>query len=251
MNNLSVVIATFNEEKNIKRCLESIKDLSSEIIIVDGGSTDNTVFLAKQFTNSIYKVKNKPMFHANKQYGLEKASKEWTLQLDADEVVTKELKSKIQKIITNNSKVSGYFIPRKNNFLGKFMTKGGLYPDYVLRLFKTKKGHFPQKSVHEQIEVNGETDHLTNPLLHYPYNSVNDYLIKANRYTSLTSNELKKQKVTITPFNTIKYCIFIPMRSFFSIYIRHLGFIDGFYGFVWAFLSSTHYFLAYSKLVNV
>lgn len=250
MSDLTVVVATFNEEKNIHRCLESIKDLAQEIVVVDGKSTDKTVEIAKKFTNKIYSVDNVPMFHSNKQYGLDKAKGDWILQLDADEVVSDSLKQEIIRVISQKQNLfNGYYIPRKNNFLGYFMTKGGLYPDYVARLFKRGKGSFGQKSVHEQISIDGKVGYLENPLLHYPYNTVNDYLIKANRYTTLTSRELKDKKVKVSFFNTIKYCLLIPLYNFLNIYFRHLGFKDGFYGFVWAFLSSTHYFFAYSKLI--
>lgn len=251
MFNLTVIVATFNEEKNIQKCLLSIESIADEIIVVDGKSTDKTVEIAKKFTNKIYSVDNVPMFHSNKQYGLDKSRGDWILQLDADEIMSEALKNEITKILSQGQDTfDGYYIPRRNNFLGHFMIKGGLYPDYVIRLFKRGSGLFPQKSVHEQISINGKVDYLKNPLFHYPYNTVNDYLIKANRYTTLTSLELKEKKIKVNFFNTIKYCVLIPFSTFFAIYFRHLGFKDGFYGFVWAYLSSTHYFFAYSKLLN-
>lgn len=251
MNRLSIVVATYNEEENIGRCLESVKSIADEIIVIDALSGDKTVSIAKKFTSNIFSIKNQPMFHANKQYGLNKATGQWILQLDADEVISNSLKHEIIKTLKQNKNpVSGYYIPRKNYFLGHLMKKGGLYPDFVIRFFKRGKGYFPQKSVHEQIIISGEVGYLDNPILHYPYNSVTEYLIKADRYTSLTSQEIKDHDIPITVGNTIKYCLLIPFSTFISIYFRHLGLMDGFYGFVWAFLSSTHYFFAYSKLIN-
>lgn len=249
MLQLSVVVATFNEEKNISRCLDSIKDIADEIILVDASSSDKTVIFAKKYNAKIYFIENNQIFHKNKQFGLDKASGNWILQLDADEVVSEELKKEIVYTIASTD-YDGFYIPRKNYFLGKFMKKGGLYPDGVLRLFKTGKGYFPCKSVHEQIEVKGKTGWLNNPLLHYPYPTLTEYLTKADRYTTLTSRELANENIKINTLNTIKYGFLYPLKTFFNIFIRHLGIVDGLYGFVWAILSAMHFFLAYAKLIN-
>lgn len=249
MTNISVVIATLNEEENISRCLESIVNLAKEIIIVDAKSTDRTVKIAQRFKAKIYSINNNRMFHKNKQLGLEKATYDWILQLDADEVITKELETEIKELVDNN-KFDGYYIPRKNFFLGRFMKKGGLYPDYVIRLIRKKKAYFPCKSVHEQIKVDGGVGHLFGHILHYSDPDLTRYLKRSNRYTTLTAHELYQKNVRINIVNTLKYCIFLPLKTFISIYIRHKGFLDGFPGFVWALLSSTHYFLAYAKLLN-
>src|SRR5437868_11480 len=135
MASISVVLATFNEEKNLPDCLESVKSLASEIIVVDGGSTDRTVTLAKGFDAKVIETDNPPIFHINKQKAIDKATKDWILQLDADERVTKELSDEITEVISGNQKKNGYWVPRKNWFLGRFLTKGGQYPDYTLRLY--------------------------------------------------------------------------------------------------------------------
>lgn len=252
MPKLSVIIATYNEEKNVSRCLESINDVASEIIVVDAKSSDKTVQIAKKFNAKIFLVENQPIFHKNKQYGLEKVSGDWILQLDADEVVPQSLKQEIKKTLEQkDNKFNGFYVPRKNHFLGKWMRKGGLYPDGVIRLIRKGKGHFPCKSVHEQIEIIGNVGWLINPLVHYPYPTISEYLVKANRYTTLTAEDLNRNNTKISFINTIKYCLIIPLKTFLSIYIRHQGYLDGFPGFVWAVLSSTHYFLAYAKLINI
>ncbi len=247
MSTISVVIATLNEEKNISRCLESVRQLADEIVVVDAKSEDNTVKISRKFNTKIFVIHNNLIFHKNKQYGLEKATCPWILQLDADEVVTKELTQEIKEA-TKNSHYNGYYIPRKNFFLGKFMRKGGLYPDLVIRLIKKGKAYFPCESVHEQIRVLGEVGTLKNPLLHYSYPNLSTYLIKANRYTTLTSEELYQSSLKISIKNTLTYCIVKPFQTFIDIFIRHGGYIDGLHGLIWAFLSSSHYFLAYAKL---
>ena len=165
--NLSLVVATYNEEENIKDCLESAKDFVDEIVIIDGSSQDKTARIAKSYTSKVFMVPNQMMFHKNKQLGLDKASGDWILQLDADERLTLELKNEIkERIKKDKEEIDGYFIPRKNYFLAKFLKKGGQYPDYVIRLVKKNKAFFPCKSVHEQIEVSGKIGYLTNNLIH-------------------------------------------------------------------------------------
>lgn len=250
MKNISVVIATYNEEKNIQRCLNSIKDLADEIVVVDAKSRDKTVDIAKKFHAKILIIDNSPIFHKNKQFGLDKAEGEWILQLDADEEVTNTLKQEIIKTLKQNKEINGYYIPRRNYFLGKFMNKGGLYPDSVIRLIRKDKGYFPCKSVHEQIQVDGKVDFLKQPLLHYSYPDLTTYLMKANRYTTLASEELFENGVRLTLKNTLIYCLFKPFQTFIDIFIRHGGFIDGFHGLIWAILSGSHYFIAYAKLMG-
>src|SRR5262245_41243685 len=147
---ISVVLATYNEEKTLPECLESVKDLADEIIIVDGTSTDNTVAVAKKYGAKVITTTNKANFHINKQMEIEAATKDWILQLDADERLTPALRDEIETCIANPKAKTGYWIPRKNWFLGRFLMKGGVYPDYTLRLYKKGKGRLPQKDVHEQ-----------------------------------------------------------------------------------------------------
>lgn len=247
IKNLSVVLATFNEEENIKDCLNSVKDLASEIIVVDGSSTDRTREIAKSLGAKVFKTTNKPMFHINKQLGLEKATKKWILQLDADERTTSELKKEIQSTISNPQAANGYYIPRKNYFLTGFLTKGGQYPDYVIRLVKKGKAYFPCQSVHEQIKVVGQAGYLKNDLIHLANLSLSRYLKNVNRYTTLTAQKLLKENVSLDFFNKLKYLVWLPIKTFFNIYIRHKGFMDGFPGFVFSLFSGLHHLIAFIK----
>src|SRR3989344_5004429 len=132
MKKISVVLAVFNEEENLKSCLDSVKDLAWEIVVVDGGSTDKTLEIAKSFGAKIIQTNNPPVFHINKNKAINAAQGDWILQLDADEIVARELAEEIKRIIALKSDVNGYWIPRRNFFLGRFLTKGGQYPDYTL-----------------------------------------------------------------------------------------------------------------------
>ncbi|MBI5449610.1 glycosyltransferase family 2 protein [Candidatus Gottesmanbacteria bacterium] len=247
MKKLSVAIATFNEEAHIGRSLASVSGWADEIVLVDGGSRDNTVLIAKTFGAKIIETTNPPIFHINKQKALDACSGIWILQLDADEVVTHELRNEIIKMIDGNPKENGYYISRRNYFLGHWLHKGGQYPDYVMRLFKRGKGWFPAKNIHEQIVVEGPVGYLKEPLEHYSYRTMKDYWRKADAYTSLTADELARvaEKKNIASY--IQYEIVMPVKTFLSIFLRHKGFLDGIYGFLFALFSALHYPIAYQK----
>ncbi|KKS23056.1 MAG: Lipopolysaccharide biosynthesis glycosyltransferase [Microgenomates group bacterium GW2011_GWC1_41_8] len=247
---LSVALATFNEEKNITRCLNSVKKLGDEIVIVDGGSTDKTVYLARNFTDKIFVTDNPPIFHINKQKAIEKCNGQWILQLDADEEVTSELADEITRTVHAHNDINGYFIARKNFFSNQWMKKGGMYPDYVIRLFRNGKGHFPCKSVHEQIVIDGNVGYLKEPMNHYPYATFQEYLKKADTYTSLTAQELEKNKTSISVISYLKYVVIKPLHTFINLFFRHRGFMDGRRGFIWALFSGLHHAQAYVKYIK-
>src|SRR3989339_1446563 len=266
MNKLSVVLATRNEEENIGRCLESVKTIADEIIIVDEYSKDKTKKIAESFGAKVYLEPHHDIFHITKQIALEKASNEWILQMDADEALTPELSKEIKDVITNKLKqnkpselflrhqmlieerdgkigrdrgeITGYFIPRRNMFLGKPLIHAGVYPDGVIRLVKNGFAKFPQKSVHEQIEINGKVGWLNNDLLHFDSPTLKKYFWRMNRYTDLHAKELKDKKVSKGLAEFLSYIFIKPTFTFFNLYFRHLGILDGVNGFLWSFLSS-------------
>lgn len=250
MNKLSVALATYNEEKSLADCLKSIKDLADEIVIVDGSSTDKTIEIAKSFGAKVIVTDNKPIFHLNKQAAIDECRNEWVLQLDADEIIPPELAEEIKSLITNYELLIAYnafWIKRKKMFLGRWMKKGGQYPDPVIRLFKKGKARLPCKSVHEQMEVEGEIGRLKNPMIHLPNLSFSSYITKDNRYSTLTAVEMKERNLPTNFFTSLIYIIVVPLKTFFSIYIRHRGFLDGFPGFVFAFYSGLHHASSFVK----
>ena len=145
--NLSITLATFNEESNIKRFLDFFSGMADEIVLVDGQSTDKTIEIAKKYKDvKIISTKNKPMFHINKQIGIDACKGNWILQMDADELLTPELKKEILDISNKKPEeieFNGFWIKRKNFFLGAFLKKGGIYPDPTIRFYKNGKGHLP------------------------------------------------------------------------------------------------------------
>jgi len=248
---LSVAIAVYNEEKNLDACLASVCSWVDEIIVVDGGSTDKTIEIAKKYTSNIIKTSNPAIFHINKQKALDACLGTWILQMDADEVITDALKEEILQIVKNDdTKINGYYIPRRNNFWGHFMKKGGQYPDYVIRLIRNKKARLPCKDVHEQIAVDGEVGYIKEPMLHYSYRTSEDYWKKADSYTSLTAKFMEQRHTKRTFGTWVQYMVWLPIKTFFLLFVRHKGFVDGWYGLVFAFWSARHFPIAYRKFIT-
>lgn len=280
---ISVVLATFNEEGNLPGCLASVRELAREIVIVDGGSTDKTVEIAKQYGARVIRTNNPPIFHVNKQKALKAARGEWVLQLDADERVTKALSEEINSVVgkgdreilarqpknakkarlfrnhqdlierrdgkigKDTGEVVAFFVPRRNYFLGQPLIHAGVYPDGVIRLVKRGKAWFPAKHVHEQIHVEGEVAWLFSDLEHHDSPTFERYLSRFNRYTSLSAGDMKRNKVSLSKFNLFFYSTVKPFVNFLNLYVRHKGFLDGMPGFIWCLFSSLHFPVAYFK----
>lgn len=247
MIRLSVALAVYNEEANLKSCLESAKDLADEFVVVDGGSHDKTVEIAREFGAKIIQTDNQPNFHINKNKAIDASSGDWILQLDADEVVTAELKNEVKETVSKDGEYSGYWIPRKNFFLGKFLAKGGQYPDYTLRLYKKGKGRLPAKSVHEQAKVSGKVGYLKHHILHLRDKNFSIYILRFNRYTDLLAKDIREAGVKVNTFSCMRFIFFKPMVWFLKAYIRHRGYLDGFPGFIFALFSSLRFPVAFLK----
>lgn len=241
MKRLSVVLAVYNEAAQIRACIDAVKGWADEIVVVDGGSTDGTRDILTSLGVRVLVTDNPPIFHINKQKALDAATGRWILQLDADEIVPYELQQEITKILDDPKPAyAGYYVARKNYFSGHWLKKGGLYPDYVIRLLQQGKGHFPCKSVHEQIEISGSVGYLAQPLIHHTYHSVAEYWRKSATYTTLTAKEFETKKLSRSVLTIIRYGIVRPFRTFFARYIRHKGILDGYYGLLFALFSALH-----------
>lgn len=247
---ISVVLSTYNEEKNIGECLESIRQLADEMVVVDGSSVDKTREIARSYGARVFKTTNPPIFHINKNKAIDKATEEWILQLDADERVTPELAKEIKEVINSNDKFNGYWLPRKNLFLGKFLSWGGQYPDYTMRLYKNGKGRLPAKDVHEQAEVEGQVSYLKNNLLHLADPDFQRYWERNNRYINLLASQLKDGKVDKNIIQFINYFLIKPIWWFLLTQIRHKGILDGWQGIVFSFFSSLRFPRAYWRYLK-
>jgi len=239
---LSVVVITRNEEQNINRCLKSV-NWADEIILVDSGSTDRTLEIAKEYGAKVYSLQWRG-YGCAKQEGVRRASGKWVLSIDADEVVSPELAEEIKGIMHNSANCSGFYIPRKTNFLGRWIHHCGWYPDLVLRLFLKAKGNFDEAVVHEKVILAGEAGCLKNELLHYSYPSLEQYLEKFNRYTTLGAEDaFCRGKQSRWADIVIR-----PPVAFIKHYISRQGFRDGWEGFVISVMSSVAVLIKYAKL---
>jgi len=197
---LSVVLITLNEEKNIVRCLKSLRFSKKvfqkvEIIVVDAQSRDKTAAAAKQLGAKVF-TRTWKGYGAQKNWALAKAQGDWILSLDADEELTPALIAEIEKVVIHTpEEVDGYFIKRKAFFLGKWMRHCGWWPDAQLRLIKRGSGAFTIEPVHEGLEVKRKTMALKEPMYHYTYDSIRQYLEKMNRYSDLALVDIKPKKI--------------------------------------------------------
>lgn len=237
---LSVAIATYNEEEFIQSCLDSVSKIAQEVVVYDAKSTDQTLTILKKNKVKIIQGDNHEIFHVNKQIAIDNCTQDWILQLDADEVVSPNLAKEIINTINSHPQHQGFWINRANYFLGRFLKKGGQYPDKTLRLYKRGKGKLPCFSVHEQAQVEGTTGFLQHDLLHYADKTFARYLLRNNRYTSLLSKELKNP-------GFFDYFVVKPTSWFLKTYFRHKGYQDGFPGFVFSWYSSLRFPIAYIK----
>jgi glycosyltransferase involved in cell wall biosynthesis len=241
MSTLSVTIITHNEEANIVPCLESAR-WADEIVVLDSGSTDRTVELARRFTDRVFSVPWQG-FGKNKNQAVDEAGMEWIFVLDADERITPALRQEIQAILQTDGPADGYRVPRRNHFCGRYIHHLGWYPDYSIRLFRKAKGRFNEREVHESVEISGQVGTIEQPMLHYTYTSISDFVLRTDRYSTLAAQELLKQgKRPI--FGEL---VWRPFLTFLKLYVLQKGFLEGRDGYTLAFLYSTYNFLKYYK----
>lgn len=255
---ISVVLATHNEAANLAACLDAVEPWADEIIISDGESSDETVAIARRYRAQIIATTNKANFHINKQLAMNEARGRLVLQLDADEIVDEKLAKFIQKVANQlkaltseelqQTQPKAWQLNRKNYFLGKFLTKGGQYPDPVIRLYINGFAKLPQRDVHEQMWVDGDVDTASGHLLHYSNPTFGDYLRKFNTYTSFKAEQLHSDKVPINFVSLVEYGLVKPLLTFLSLFVRHKGFQDGVAGFVFALMSGIYWIVSYLKL---
>jgi glycosyltransferase involved in cell wall biosynthesis len=241
MSSLSVVIIVKNEALNIRACLESVA-WADEIIVVDSGSTDDTLTICREFTSHVY-VHDWPGFGPQKNRALDYATKEWVFSIDADERVTLELRAELERAM-NEGRAEGYFCPRLSQFCGNFIHHSGWYPDYVLRLFKRGTGRFSDSLVHESVVLNGQTAKLKHPLLHYSYRTEADVQRKIDQYSAAAAKQMFAGGKHASPIDA-------PIRgawAFIRTYLLRFGILDGFAGWQIARMNAATTYLKYQRL---
>ena len=234
-----MIIIALNQESHIIPCLETVR-WADEIVLVDSGSTDRTLELARGFTDRIFTIEW-PGFGAAKNFALDQARGDWVLSLDTDERVPAALREEILTAVREGGPYAGYRIPRKNYFGGRWIKRLGWYPDYTLRLFRRGQGRFRERAVHEEVVVNGPVGVLQTPLEHYSYASVSDYILRQERYARLAAAEMLREGRRPVAGELF----WRPVSHFFKLYVLRLGFLEGRLGYTLAVLSSLYNFLKY------
>ncbi|MFQ5896731.1 MAG: glycosyltransferase family 2 protein [Candidatus Methylomirabilia bacterium] len=242
MSHLSVAIITWNEEERLRACLQSVA-WAHEIVVVDAESADKSVEIAREFTDRIW-VRPWPGFAAQKNFALDQTSGEWVLSLDADERVTPELREEIERVEAADGPAAGYAVPRKNILWGAWLRHGGLYPDWQVRLFRRACGRFADHPVHESVAVQGPVGRLAQPLLHESYRNLEEFVARANRYSTLAALEWRTRARRVS----LADLIVRPAARFSSMYLLRWGFLDGWRGFVVATLYAQYVFLRTAKV---
>ncbi|MBK6915427.1 MAG: glycosyltransferase family 2 protein [Ignavibacteriales bacterium] len=238
-NKISVIIITKNENQNITDCLNSVK-WADEIIIIDAESSDDTIELAKKFTDKVF-IKKWNGYSDQKMYALSLAKNEWVLSLDADERITDELKNEI--IFSDLSIADGYKISRANYFLGRLIRGCGWSHDYQLRLFRKSKTKVTERMVHEGFIVDGKISELKSSMLHYSYRNFHDAVNKINKYSTLEAQE-KYQRKKVNGFTILLN----PFIAFVQFFIFRKGFIDGTYGLLVSIMHAMTKMMMYMKM---
>jgi glycosyltransferase involved in cell wall biosynthesis len=238
---ITATIITLDEERNIARAIESLRCVD-EILIVDSGSTDRTVELARNLGARIIEA-NWRGYSAQKNWAAEQAANEWVLSLDADEALSEALEAEIWNLKKTGPQYDAYTMPRLARYLGRWILHSGWYPDRKIRLYRRDKASFTGDFVHESVTVTGRVGALENNILHFTCESLSEHMKTLDRYTTLAAQELAARKVSV-PLSRL---IVDPAWTFVKTYLIQRGFLDGFEGLTIAHMAALYTFLKYSK----
>ncbi len=245
---VSAVIITYNEERNISRCLESLSGIVDEILVVDSFSDDRTEEICLKYGSRF--IQNRFQGHIEqKNFAMLAASNDWILSLDADEVLSDELQRSITTLLKSHPDWDGYTFNRLTNYCGKWIRHCGWYPDVKLRLWNRKKGKWGGVNPHDKVvmQSGASTQHLAGDLLHYSYYSVNQHLEQINFFSDISSQAAHDRN---EKSSTMKVLLKPPFK-FFKDYFLRLGFLDGYYGYVVCRLGAHAKFMKYHKLLEL
>jgi len=240
---LSVCIITYNEEENIRTCLESVA-WAEEIIVVDSFSTDETVAICREYTDRIFQ-RPWPGHIEQKNFAIEQANRPWVLCLDADEYLSPQATAEVIREVSSSDNTSdGFILPRHSYYLGRWINHGGWYPDHKLRLFRRGKARWGGKNPHDKLILEGKSQYLKGDILHTVYRDLSDQLKTVDNFSGIVAREWLREGKQFNPFASL----FHPPVKFLETYIFKLGFLDGYPGLIIALVSSFYCFLKYAKL---
>jgi (heptosyl)LPS beta-1,4-glucosyltransferase len=240
---LAVVILTFNEERNVASCIESVR-WADEVIVFDSGSSDRTREIAAEL-GAVVRQHPFRNYSQQRQAALQQAGAAWVFFLDADERATPELAAEVRRVIAGGGEPVGYWVPRKNFMFGRWIRGGGWSPDYQLRLLRPDRASYdPGQEVHEVAILDGPAGYLENRLIHYNYDSLAEFRAKQGRYIDFEARILLEKGVRARPYTYLT----MPLREFWRRFISLRGYRDGAYGLLLAGLMAYYVFLTYLRL---
>lgn len=250
MASVSIAIIGHNESGHLRELLPRLK-WATEIVYVDCNSADDSYLIAQKAGCKVFRQPNNPNLNVNKSFAISQSTSDWIFYLDPDERIPENLAEEIVSKISQPDSYRAFFVKRKNHYFGKWLKHGGQYPDLQLRLFEKNYASFPQRHVHERLQVRGKVGHLQNDLLHFPYLSISQYLQKFDFYTSFEANYLAEHGLKANFWNSGRFLIFIPTSRFIRRYFFKLGFLDGWQGLFAALFDSINFMVRYFKLKEI
>jgi glycosyltransferase involved in cell wall biosynthesis len=243
---ISAVIITYNEEKRLEPALKSLAGIAEEIVVVDRYSDDDTLKIAKKYTDCVFQRKW-TNFADQKNYANSKARFPWILSLDADERLSPKLREEIIQLKEQEPGCTGFSMPREVFYLGRWIRHSGWYPDRKIRLFQKEKAHWEGKYIHEKLVIEGEVKKLHGSIYHFTYRNVSDHLRRINTFSDLGAQKLYAQNKRCRWY----HLLFLPFFRFLRAYLLKSGFRDGFAGFTISVLDAYSVFARYAKLREI
>jgi glycosyltransferase involved in cell wall biosynthesis len=242
MSKLSVYVIAYNDEPNIRACLESVA-WADEIIVVDSWSTDGTEKISREYTEKVFqhefhgfgRLRNEAVAHA---------SHEWVFSLDTDERATPEIREEIRRVMDADESADAFLVPRRNYFLGRWIRHCGWYPDYRQpQLFRKGRLHYREELVHEGFDVDGRIGYFKEHVLQYPFRDIDHYLTKMDRYSDLMARRMVEQGRRFRPHQLVTH----PCFTFAKMYVGRAGWRDGMPGLILSGLYAYYTFIKYAK----
>ena len=240
---ISATVIALNEADNLTRCLKSL-DFADEIILVDSGSTDETLEIARKFNVKIYSEVWRG-YGAQKNFAMSHAACDWVLNVDADEEITVELKKEILAAISSPNSFDGYAIARKTFFLGKWIRHGGWFPNYVMRLCKRKAGSWTEPEVHEVLKISGTVGRFNEPMNHFTFKNLNDQILTNVKYARNGARQFILSRPNVGLISLVTLALAKPIGKFIETYFFKLGVLDGLRGFIISVNAAYSVFMKY------
>jgi glycosyltransferase involved in cell wall biosynthesis len=243
MSKLSVYVIAYNDEPNMRACLDSVAAWGDELIVVDSHSTDTTATISREFTDKVYQVEFKG-FGALRNQALSYCSHDWVFSLDSDERMTPELQEEIEQLLARGPDAQAYFVPRKNYFLGRWIKHAGWYPDYRQpQLFRKAAFRYRDELVHEGFDCDGGVGYLKQAALQIPFRDIDHFLSKHDRYSDLMARRMLEQGRRFSAHQLVTH----PLGTFAKMFLLRRGFLDGMPGLILSGLYAYYTFLKYAK----